>query len=61
MKKTLALTALACLISAPVMAKTWVLTSADSATELGNWKVTSNMLKVKNQNFSIEQKSPSWR
>lgn len=56
MKKTLALTALACLISAPVMAKTWVLTSADSATELGNWKVTSNMLKVKNQNFSIEQK-----
>lgn len=56
MKKTLALTALACLISAPVMAKTWVLTSADSATELGNWKVTSNMLKVKDQNFSIEQK-----
>ena len=56
MKKTLALTAIAALISTPVMAKTWVLTSAESGIDKGNWQITSDQLKIKEHNFSIEQK-----
>lgn len=57
MKKTWVLTTtLAMLISAPVMAKTWVLTDVESNTEQGNWQINSGKLKIKNSPFSIEQK-----
>ena len=56
MKKTLALTAIAMLVSGPVVAKTWVLTSAESGMDKGNWQITSDQLKIKDHNFSIEQK-----
>ena len=56
MKKTLALTAVAMLVSGPVVAKTWVLTSAESGMDKGNWQITSDQLKIKDHNFSIEQK-----
>mgnify|MGYP001119908166 CR=1 FL=1 len=56
MKKTLVLSTLALLISGNVCAKTWLLTSAESGVEQGNWQVTSQQLKIKDQTFSIEQK-----
>ena len=56
MKKILALTAIAMLVSGPVVAKTWVLTSAESGMDKGNWQITSDQLKIKDHNFSIEQK-----
>ena len=56
MKIKLAITLLAALISGHAAAKTWVLTSAESGVEKGNWKITSDELKVKDQAFSIEQK-----
>ena len=56
MKKTLALTVIAMLVSGPVVAKTWVLTSAESGMDKGNWQITSDQLKIKDHNFSIEQK-----
>ena len=56
MKKTLALTPIAMLVSGPVVAKTWVLTSAESGMDKGNWQITSDQLKIKDHNFSIEQK-----
>jgi hypothetical protein len=55
MKKIWVLTTLAMMISTPVMAKKWVLTDAASSTEQGNWKISSNQLKIKNSQFSIEQ------
>lgn len=55
MKKTVMLSALALLISGPVMAKTWVLTSAEGGIEQGNWRISSDQLNVKGQQFSIEQ------
>lgn len=57
MKKTLILTAISMLISGQVAAKTWVLTSAESGTDKGNWQITSDQLKIKDRDFSIEQKS----
>lgn len=56
MKKTLILTAISMLISGQVAAKTWVLTSAESGTDKGNWQITSDQLKIKDRDFSIEQK-----
>ena len=56
MKKTLILTAISMLISSQVAAKTWVLTSAESGTDKGNWQITSDQLKIKDRDFSIEQK-----
>ncbi|WP_297205768.1 aldose 1-epimerase family protein [uncultured Pluralibacter sp.] len=56
MKKTFVLSALAVLISAPVMAKTWVLTDAESGTDKGNWQISSQELKASGDAFSIEQK-----
>ncbi len=56
MKKALVLSTLALLISGNVCAKTWLLTSAESGVEQGNWQVTSQQLKIKDQTFSIEQK-----
>nr|VUD35300.1 thioredoxin-like protein [Raoultella sp. NCTC 9187] len=44
------------MISGQVAAKTWVLTSAESSTEKGNWQVSSDQLKIKDRHFSIEQK-----
>ncbi len=55
MKKRVILSALALLISGPAMAKTWVLTSAEGGTEQGNWRITSDQLNIKDQQFSIEQ------
>ncbi|WP_261643313.1 aldose 1-epimerase family protein [Erwinia mallotivora] len=56
MKKTLLLSTIALLVSGQVCAKSWLLTSAESGTEQGNWQVTSQQLKIKDQTFSIEQK-----
>lgn len=56
MKKIVTLTTLALLISAPAMAKTWVLTGAENGTELGNWQIGSDKLNIKDSHFSIEQK-----
>ena len=56
MKKALVLSTLALLISGNVCAKAWLLTSAESGVEQGNWQVTSQQLKIKHQTFSIEQK-----
>lgn len=57
MKIKFAFTLLAVLVSGHAAAKTWVLTSAESSVEKGNWKISSDELKVKDQTFSIEQKS----
>ncbi len=56
MKIKFAFTLLAVLVSGHAAAKTWVLTSAENSVEKGNWKISSNELKVKDQTFSIEQK-----
>lgn len=56
MKKISVITAAMLVISAPVMAKTWVLTDAEKSTEQGNWKISSSQLKIKNSQFSVEQK-----
>jgi hypothetical protein len=56
MKTKLVLTMLAVMISGQAAAKTWVLTSAEAGTEKGNWKISSEELKVKDKTFSIEQK-----
>lgn len=56
MKKTAILTSLALLACAPAMARTWVLTDAQSGTELGNWQIDSGKLKIKGSPFTIEQK-----
>lgn len=56
MKKIVVLTASAMLLSGPVAAKTWVLTSAEQSIEQGNWQITSDQLKIKDHPFSIEQK-----
>ena len=56
MKKTLVLSAIALLVSGPALAKTWVLTDAESSVEKGNWKIDSQELKAKGDGFSIEQK-----
>ncbi|EMH4163289.1 aldose 1-epimerase family protein [Pluralibacter gergoviae] len=56
MKKTFVLSALAVLISAPAMAKTWVLTDAESGTDKGNWQISSQELNASGDAFSIEQK-----
>lgn len=56
MKIKLAFTVLAVLISGHAAAKTWVLTSAESGVEKGNWKISSDELKFQGQPFSIEQK-----
>ncbi len=55
-QKLCLVTSLALLVSAPVMAKTWVLTDTQSNTELGNWKISSSDLNLKGSPFSIEQK-----
>lgn len=55
-EKVFALTAIAMMISGPVAAKTWVLTSAENGTDKGNWQIDSDQLKIKDHNFSIEQK-----
>lgn len=55
MKNTVMLSAIALLVSAPVMAKTWVLKSAEGNIEQGNWRITSDQLNIKDQQFSIEQ------
>ena len=54
MKIKFAFTLLAVLISGHAAAKTWVLTSAESSVEKGNWKISSDELKAKDQTFSIE-------
>ncbi len=56
MKKTLVFSTLALLISGNVCAKTWLLTSAESGIEQGNWQINSQKLNIKDQTFSIEQK-----
>ena len=56
MKIKLALTLLAVLVSGHATAKTWVLTSAESSVEKGNWKISSDELKINDRTFSIEQK-----
>ena len=51
MKKTLILTAISMLISGQVAAKTWVLTSAESGTDKGNWQITSDQANRKAVKF----------
>lgn len=53
MKIKLALTLLAVMVSGHAAAKTWVLTSAESSVEKGNWKISSDELKINDQTFSI--------
>lgn len=56
MKKNLTLTLLPLLLSGSALAQSWVLTNTDSNTELGNWKISSDTLKINDRHFSIEQK-----
>ncbi|UXN07923.1 aldose 1-epimerase family protein [Bartonella sp. HY761] len=56
MKRTLALTAIAMIISSPLSAKTWVLTSTENNIETGNWQMTSQDLAIKDKEFTVEQK-----
>jgi hypothetical protein len=55
MKKTLVVV-LSLLSAAPLMAKTWVLTDSEANLELGNWKAGSEVLKIKDKKFTVEQK-----
>lgn len=57
MKKTFVLSALAVLISAPAIAKTWVLTDDESGIDKGNWQINSQQLKATGGDFSVEQKN----
>ncbi|MCV9878981.1 aldose 1-epimerase family protein [Brenneria izbisi] len=43
------------LTSWQLSAQTFVLTDAESSVEKGNWQISSDALKVKDQHFSIEQ------
>ncbi|ALE96987.1 MULTISPECIES: aldose 1-epimerase family protein [Serratia] len=56
MKKTWVMAVFSALISGQVAAQSWVLTSAEDGVEKGNWKISSEALKVKDKTFSIEQK-----
>ncbi|MEH2922316.1 aldose 1-epimerase family protein [Samsonia erythrinae] len=56
MKKLLAMGITLALTSWQLSAQTFVLTDAEGSVEKGNWKISSDVLKVKNANFSIEQK-----
>ncbi|ACS83871.1 aldose 1-epimerase family protein [Musicola paradisiaca] len=56
MKKALAMGISLALVSWQLSAQTFVLTDVESSTEKGNWQVTSDALKIKDQHFSIEQK-----
>lgn len=47
---------LAVMVSSHATAKTWTLTSAEQGVDEGNWKVSSDELKIEGQPFSIEQK-----
>ncbi|WP_323666800.1 aldose 1-epimerase family protein [Pectobacterium punjabense] len=56
MKKLLAIGITLALTSWQLSAQTFVLTDAESSVEKGNWQISSDALKIKNQHFSIEQK-----
>ncbi|RYC40453.1 aldose 1-epimerase family protein [Pectobacterium zantedeschiae] len=56
MKKLLAMGITLALTSWQLSAQTFVLTDAESSVEKGNWQISSDALKIKNQHFSIEQK-----
>lgn len=56
MKKALTLALVTSLVSTPVNAKTFLLTSTDQNIEVGNWKITSQQLNIKSTPFTIEQK-----
>lgn len=56
MTKKMALLVLAVMVSSHATAKTWTLTSAEQGVDEGNWKVSSDELKIEGQPFSIEQK-----
>ncbi|AOR63026.1 aldose 1-epimerase family protein [Pectobacterium wasabiae] len=56
MKKLLAMGITLALTSWQLSAQTFVLTDAESSVEKGNWQISSDALKIKNQRFSIEQK-----
>lgn len=56
MKKTWVMAVFSALISGQAAAQSWVLTSAEDGVEKGNWKISSEALKVKDKTFSIEQK-----
>ena len=43
-------------ISGQAAAQSWVLTDAESGTELGNWQVSSQSLKLGGERFSLQQK-----
>ncbi|MBS0969367.1 aldose 1-epimerase family protein [Nissabacter archeti] len=43
-------------ISGQAAAQSWVLTDAESSTELGNWQVSSQQLKLSGEPFSLQQK-----
>jgi len=43
-------------ISGQAAAQSWVLTDAESSTELGDWQVSSQQLKLTGERFSLQQK-----
>ncbi|MFE8116300.1 aldose 1-epimerase family protein [Brenneria goodwinii] len=55
MKKLLAIGVSLALISWQSAAQTFVLTDAESSVEKGNWQISSDAMKIKDQHFSIEQ------
>ncbi|MCG8708427.1 aldose 1-epimerase family protein [Brenneria sp. 4F2] len=55
MKKLLAIGVSLALISWQASAQTFVLTDAESSVEKGNWQISSDAMKIKDQHFSIEQ------
>ncbi|QTF06545.1 aldose 1-epimerase family protein [Brenneria izadpanahii] len=55
MKKLLAIGVSLALISWQSSAQTFVLTDAESSVEKGNWQISSDAMKIKDQHFSIEQ------
>ncbi|MCO7255064.1 aldose 1-epimerase family protein [Dickeya oryzae] len=56
MKNVLAMSIALALVSWQASAQTFVLTDVESSTEKGNWQISSDALKIKDQHFSIEQK-----
>lgn len=56
MKKLLVGSIVMALCSWQAAAQTYVLTDAENSVEKGNWQINSEGLKLKDSNFSIEQK-----
>ncbi|PWC19914.1 DUF4432 domain-containing protein [Brenneria roseae subsp. roseae] len=55
MKKLLVMGISLALTSWQLSAQTFVLTDAEGSVEKGNWQISSDVMKIKDQHFSIEQ------